>query len=78
MVRDLIAGATVGIVIVPQSMGYAKIAELPPQYGLYTAFVGLCVYCLFATSKDISIGPTGKIFSLFTPHANIFKLRYFF
>ncbi|KAI7902744.1 sulfate transporter family-domain-containing protein [Cokeromyces recurvatus] len=58
LIRDLIAGVTVGIVIVPQSMGYAKIAELPPQYGLYTAFVGLCVYCLFATSKDISIGPT--------------------
>lgn len=34
LVRDLIAGATVGVVIVPQSMGYAKIAELPPQYGL--------------------------------------------
>ncbi|KAI8086065.1 sulfate transporter family-domain-containing protein [Halteromyces radiatus] len=58
MVRDLIAGITVGIVVVPQSMAYAKIAMLPPQYGLYTAFVGLCVYCLFATSKDISIGPT--------------------
>ncbi|KAF7725043.1 hypothetical protein EC973_000450 [Apophysomyces ossiformis] len=58
LVRDLIAGATVGVVIVPQSMGYAKIAQLPPEYGLYTAFVGLCVYCLFATSKDISIGPT--------------------
>ncbi|CAO3643769.1 unnamed protein product [Mucor hiemalis] len=58
LIRDLIAGVTVGIVIVPQSMGYAKIAQLPPQYGLYTAFVGLCVYCLFATSKDISIGPT--------------------
>ncbi|KAI9247460.1 sulfate transporter family-domain-containing protein [Phascolomyces articulosus] len=58
LVRDLIAGVTVGIVVVPQSMGYAKIAELPPEYGLYTAFVGLCVYCLFATSKDISIGPT--------------------
>ncbi|KAI8393834.1 sulfate transporter family-domain-containing protein [Radiomyces spectabilis] len=58
LVRDLIAGLTVGVVVVPQSMGYAKIAELPPQYGLYTAFVGLCVYCLFATSKDISIGPT--------------------
>ncbi|KAI8979259.1 sulfate transporter family-domain-containing protein [Mycotypha africana] len=56
--HDLIAGITVGIVVVPQSMGYAKIAELPPEYGLYTAFVGLCVYCLFATSKDISIGPT--------------------
>ncbi|KAG1108657.1 hypothetical protein G6F42_015906 [Rhizopus arrhizus] len=58
LIRDLIAGATVGVVIVPQSMGYAKIAQLPAQYGLYTAFVGLCVYCLFATSKDISIGPT--------------------
>ncbi|ORZ01515.1 sulfate transporter family-domain-containing protein [Syncephalastrum racemosum] len=58
LIRDIIAGVTVGIVVVPQSMGYAKIAELPPQYGLYTAFVGLCVYCLFATSKDISIGPT--------------------
>ncbi|CAO3642348.1 unnamed protein product [Cunninghamella blakesleeana] len=58
LIRDIIAGVTVGVVVVPQSMGYAKIAELPPQYGLYTAFVGLCVYCLFATSKDISIGPT--------------------
>ncbi|KAI9031586.1 sulfate transporter family-domain-containing protein [Phycomyces nitens] len=56
--KDLVAGITVGIVVVPQGMGYAKIACLPPQYGLYTAFVGLCVYCLFATSKDISIGPT--------------------
>ncbi|CAO3663716.1 unnamed protein product [Rhizopus stolonifer] len=58
LIRDAIAGLTVGVVVVPQSMGYAKIAELPAQYGLYTAFVGLCVYCLFATSKDISIGPT--------------------
>jgi sodium-independent sulfate anion transporter 11 len=32
--RDLIAGITVGIVVVPQSMAYAKIAMLPPQYGL--------------------------------------------
>ncbi|KAI7854048.1 sulfate transporter family-domain-containing protein [Circinella umbellata] len=58
LLRDLIAGVTVGIVVVPQSMGYAKIAELPAEYGLYTAFVGLSVYCFFATSKDISIGPT--------------------
>ncbi|KAI8992281.1 sulfate transporter family-domain-containing protein [Pilobolus umbonatus] len=57
-VSDLIAGLTVGIVIVPQGMGYAKIAQLAPEYGLYSAFVGLIVYCLFATSKDISIGPT--------------------
>ncbi|KZS89863.1 high affinity sulfate permease [Sistotremastrum niveocremeum HHB9708] len=54
---DVIAGLTVGIVLVPQSMSYAKIATLPPQYGLYSSFVGVFVYCFFATSKDVSIGP---------------------
>ncbi|KAH9985562.1 sulfate permease [Russula vinacea] len=54
---DVIAGFTVGIVIVPQSMSYATIATLPPQYGLYSAFVGTLTYCLFATAKDVSIGP---------------------
>lgn len=34
LVQDVIAGVTVGIVIVPQSMAYAKIANLDPQYGL--------------------------------------------
>lgn len=54
---DLIAGITVGIVAVPQSMSYAKIATLSPEYGLYSAFVGVFIYCFFATSKDVSIGP---------------------
>ncbi|TFK84323.1 sulfate permease [Polyporus arcularius HHB13444] len=54
---DLIAGLTVGIVLVPQSMSYAMIATLPPEYGLYSSFVGVLVYCFFATSKDVSIGP---------------------
>ncbi|KAI9265010.1 sulfate transporter family-domain-containing protein [Phascolomyces articulosus] len=57
-ISDVIAGVTVGIVVVPQGMGYAKIANLPPEYGLYSSFVGLCIYCFFGTSKDISIGPT--------------------
>ncbi|KAI0303406.1 sulfate permease [Multifurca ochricompacta] len=54
---DIIAGLTVGMVLVPQSMSYATIATLPPEYGLYSAFVGTITYCLFATSKDVSIGP---------------------
>lgn len=37
-------------------MGYAKLAELPVQYGLYASFMGGVVYWLFATSKDITIG----------------------
>lgn len=38
-------------------MSYAKIATLAPEYGLYSSFVGVCIYAIFATSKDITIGP---------------------
>jgi solute carrier family 26 (sodium-independent sulfate anion transporter), member 11 len=54
---DLIAGLTVGAVVVPQGMSYAKVATLPAQYGLYSSFVGVFIYCFFATSKDVTIGP---------------------
>lgn len=55
--QDLIAGITVGCVLVPQSMSYAQLATLPPQYGLYSSFIGAFIYSLFATSKDVCIGP---------------------
>lgn len=51
-----------------QALAQAKIATLPPQYGLYTAFTGLLVYVFFATSKDVTIGPTA-VLSLFTSQA---------
>ncbi|KAL8749046.1 MAG: hypothetical protein Q9199_007931 [Rusavskia elegans] len=54
---DLVAGITVGCVVVPQSMAYAKLAELAPEYGLYSSFMGVLIYWFFATSKDITIGP---------------------
>ncbi|KAG6831481.1 hypothetical protein H0H87_005048 [Tephrocybe sp. NHM501043] len=54
---DVIAGLTVGMVVVPQGMSYAVIATLPAEYGLYSSFVGVLIYCFFATSKDVSIGP---------------------
>ncbi|KAI9804007.1 MAG: Sulfate permease 2 [Piccolia ochrophora] len=54
---DLVAGITVGAVVVPQSMAYALLAELGPEYGLYSSFMGVLVYWFFATSKDITIGP---------------------
>lgn len=57
MIGDLVAGITVGAVVVPQSMAYAKLAELPPEYGLYSSFMGVLIYWFFATSKDITIGP---------------------
>ncbi|KAK7576133.1 hypothetical protein V9T40_012419 [Parthenolecanium corni] len=64
-VGDLVAGITVGLTVVPQSLAYANIAGLPPQYGLYGSFVGTFVYIIFGTSKDVPIGPTA-IASLLT------------
>ncbi|SCU86060.1 LANO_0C06590g1_1 [Lachancea nothofagi CBS 11611] len=66
--QDLVAGITVGCVLVPQSMSYAQIATLPPQYGLYSSFIGAFIYSFFATSKDVCIGPVA-VMSLQTAKA---------
>lgn len=55
---DIIAGLSVGLMVVPQGLAYAQLAGLPPQYGLYSAFLGCFVYCFLGTSKDITLGPT--------------------
>ncbi|EPY54230.1 sulfate transporter [Schizosaccharomyces cryophilus OY26] len=65
LIFDLIAGITVGCIVVPQGMSYAKVAGLPAEYGLYSSFVGVAIYCFFATSKDVSIGPVA-VMSLVT------------
>lgn len=57
-IRDLIAGVTLGLTMVPQSLAYANLANVPAQYGLYSSFVGSLVYVLFGTVKEVSIGPT--------------------
>lgn len=55
---DFIAGVTIGLTMMPQSIAYASLAELPAQYGLYTALMGSFVYIFFGTIKQISIGPS--------------------
>ncbi|KAI0234937.1 Sodium-independent sulfate anion transporter [Lamellibrachia satsuma] len=62
---DAIAGLTVALTVIPQGLAYASVAQLPPQYGLYSAFMGCFVYCIFGTAKDITLGPTA-IMSLMT------------
>ncbi|OMJ13523.1 putative sulfate permease [Smittium culicis] len=54
--------------VIPQGIAYATLAQLPPEYGLYTAFLGPILYTIFGTSKDISLGPTAVI-SLLTGQA---------
>jgi len=70
LVSDMIAGVTVGLTVIPQSIAYAIVAGLPPQYGLYSAFMGCFVYCVFGSAKDITIGPTA-IMALMT--GEVFK-----
>jgi len=57
-ISDAIAGVTVGLTVIPQGIAYAIVANLPPQYGLYSAFMGCFMYCIFGSVKDITIGPT--------------------
>ncbi|KAJ0962276.1 hypothetical protein J5N97_030104 [Dioscorea zingiberensis] len=54
---DLMAGITVGVMLVPQAMSYAKLAGLHPIYGLYSGFVPIFVYALFGSSRQLAIGP---------------------
>uniref|UniRef100_F6SMJ8 Sodium-independent sulfate anion transporter n=1 Tax=Equus caballus TaxID=9796 RepID=F6SMJ8_HORSE len=55
---DFIAGLSVGLTVIPQALAYAEVAGLPPQYGLYSAFMGCFVYFFLGTSKDVTLGPT--------------------
>lgn len=54
---DLIAGLSVGAMVVPSGLSYAAIAGLPAVMGLYGAFVPCIVYCLFGNSRQLSVGP---------------------
>ena len=62
---DIIAGITVGIMIIPQSIAFANLSGLPPQYGLYAGLIPGIIYAVFGTSKDVSMGPTVTM-ALFT------------
>ncbi|KAK9154227.1 hypothetical protein Sjap_001707 [Stephania japonica] len=58
---DLMAGITVGIMLVPQAMSYAKLAGLHPIYGLYSGFVPIFVYAIFGSSRQLAIGPVALV-----------------
>ncbi len=55
--KDLIAGLTVGIILIPQGMAYAMIAGLPPVYGLYASLLPLIMYAFLGTSRQLAVGP---------------------
>lgn len=55
--HDLLAGITVSLVAVPQSLAYAQLAGVPAYYGLYAAFIPTIVGALFGSSAQLSTGP---------------------
>ena len=58
---DLIAGIAVAALIVPKNLGYAGIAGIPLQNGLYAAAAGAILYAVFGTSRQISTGPSSGL-----------------
>ncbi|KAI6687698.1 hypothetical protein NL676_024526 [Syzygium grande] len=58
---DLIAGLTIASLCIPQDIGYAKLANLAPQYGLYSSFVPPLIYAFMGSSRDIAIGPVAVV-----------------
>ncbi|KAK6940125.1 STAS domain [Dillenia turbinata] len=59
--NDLLAGLTLASLSIPQSIGYAGLAKLDPQYGLYTSVVPPLIYALMGSSREIAIGPVAVV-----------------
>lgn len=57
---DLIAGITVAVILLPQGIAFAFIAELPPQMGVYAAIVGAIFAALWGSSDQMQTGPTNS------------------
>ena len=58
---DLLAGLTVAVIMLPQAIAYAMIAELPPQTGLFAAIVASIAGALWGSSRHLHTGPTNAI-----------------
>jgi MFS superfamily sulfate permease-like transporter len=58
---DLLAGLTVALVLIPQSLAYAELAGLPPYYGLYASFLPPLVASLFGSSHQLATGPVAVV-----------------
>ncbi len=58
---DLVAGLTVGVMLIPQGMAYAMLAGMPPIYGLYASMIPLVLYAIFGTSRQLAVGPVAMI-----------------
>lgn len=61
LLRDIIAGTTIAMIIIPQSMAYATLANLDPVYGLYASFVPVAIAAFFGSSRYLATGPVAMV-----------------
>ncbi|NXX30359.1 S26A2 protein, partial [Nicator chloris] len=61
LLGDIMSGVIVGVLLVPQSIAYSLLAGLEPIYGLYTSFFSCIIYCIFGTSRHVSVGIFGVV-----------------
>ena len=61
MRADLMAGVTVALVLVPQSMAYAQLAGLPVVYGLYSSFIPVIIASMWGSSSQLHTGPVAML-----------------
>jgi SulP family sulfate permease len=59
--NDVVAGLIVAALAVPQSLGYAAIAGVPVQVGLYAVPTALLAYAIFGTSRQLVVGPVSTV-----------------
>ena len=59
--RDIIAGTTIAMIIIPQSMAYATLANLDPVYGLYASFIPVAIAAFFGSSRYLATGPVAMV-----------------
>jgi sulfate permease, SulP family len=58
---DLLAGLSLAAFVIPESIAYASLAQLPPVTGLYCYLVAGIIYPLFGTSRQLAVGPTSAL-----------------
>jgi len=73
--HDMVAGITVSLVAVPQSLAYAQLAGVPAYYGLYAAFIPTIVGAVFGSSRQLSTGPVAMTSLLTAASVAPFALR---
>lgn len=61
LAADVIAGLSVAMMVVPQSISYAALAGLPSEYGLYTALLPVFIYAIFGSSRQLAVGPVAIV-----------------